>query len=91
MVVLFSGGAARAKEDVDGNGSVHSNEAAAVFAFILFVLYAVFAAVLIRFRTIIIKKTTTADLPKALELHTVTVPVASGPTTVAPPAPPVSV
>ena len=53
FVVLFSGHASRAKHTE--NGSVHSAEAASIFAFILLALYVAFIIVLVKNRHLVIK------------------------------------
>ena len=55
LMVLFAGSAARARNDPDV-GPVHSDEAAAAFAFFMSFLYAVFFGILIKHRHVIIKE-----------------------------------
>lgn len=72
MCVLFCGAASKARKMIP-KGDVHSSEAAAVFSFLLFSLYAVFAVVIVQFRDIIIRNEENAQNhatpvePKTLE------------------------
>lgn len=61
FVVLFSGAAHGARKDVSGKGAVHSDEAAATFCFFLFVAYLVFAAVLVKYRHVVIRENNSTE------------------------------
>ncbi|KDO22406.1 hypothetical protein SPRG_11358 [Saprolegnia parasitica CBS 223.65] len=69
LSVLCSGAAYVARlanngtEEANPRGPVHSDEASAVFSFFMFVLYSVFAVVLIKHRAVVIKEGLAADLP----------------------------
>ena len=56
LMVLFAGSASSARADAEGNGDVHSDEAAATFSFFMFFLYAIFFGVLVKHRNVIIKE-----------------------------------
>lgn len=88
MMVLFSGLAYDAKHDKEGNGDVHTNEASAAFSFFMFFLYLVFAAVLLNYRNVIIKEGEGVSKEKSFASAQQN---QSNPTTLAAPAPPVSV
>lgn len=56
MSVLFFGAGYLARQDKTGRSAVHSDEAVAVFALFMSVLYGAFTAVLVKHRNIIIKE-----------------------------------
>ncbi|OQR95799.1 hypothetical protein THRCLA_07564 [Thraustotheca clavata] len=69
LSVLCSGAAYLARLANNGTtennvrGPVHSDEASAVFSFFMFVLYSIFAVVLIKHRAVVIKEGVSTDLP----------------------------
>nr|CCA25334.1 conserved hypothetical protein [Albugo laibachii Nc14] len=60
LTILFVGGSYLAKEERtlfnNTDTNIHTNQAAAVFSFFMFALYAIFGAVLVKHRSIVIKE-----------------------------------